>query len=298
MPRLDKAKLAPNGLSIRITRSRAAGQYVRAWRVSLDGVTPRHTFVLVHGLGVSSYYFEPLAARLARSGVVHMLDLPGFDGVPHPGRPLTIGDFADVVAGWAEQEGLTAPVLVGHSMGGQVVVEAMVRYPDLAGGGVVIGPPVNASERSVGYQIMRLAQSSLYETQPTRRAAMAGYLRSGPRWVMRVLPQLLRYPIEERIAEVAVPVLVLRGSRDSVAPGSWTATLAAACRRGTEAEIEGASHAVVYEHYRETAAQVVAHAEVCLATRAAERGRADDAVSDGPDGAMAHEHETPDGAAS
>ena len=145
MPRLDKAKLAPNGLNVRIQRLQVAGERLRVWRMSVDlpqepndtGASqhPPHTFVLVHGLGVSSYYFEPLAARLARTGVVYLLDLPGFDGVPHAGQPLGIGGFADVVAAWVKQEGLTDPVMVRHSMGAQVVVEALARNPEMSSSG-------------------------------------------------------------------------------------------------------------------------------------------------------------------
>lgn len=271
MPRLDKAKLAPNGLNVRIQRLQVAGERLRVWRMSVDlpeapapgeaPAHPPHTFVLVHGLGVSSYYFEPLAARLARTGVVYLLDLPGFDGVPHAGQPLGIGGFADVVAAWIEQEGLTDPVLVGHSMGAQVVVEALVRNPEMSSRAVIIGPPVNASERSPWRQVIRLAQSSVHESFGTRRAALAGYLRCGPHWLLRVLPELLEYKIEERITQVRARTLVLRGTYDGVAPEAWTHELAQACPDGSHAEIEGASHAVVYEHFAETAALVLAHAD-------------------------------------
>ncbi|PWD52004.1 alpha/beta hydrolase [Serinibacter arcticus] len=268
MPRLDKAKLAPNGLNVRIQRMRVAGEYLRVWRMSVDDVEPdavrpgpRHTFVLVHGLGVSSYYFEPLAARLARAGVVYLLDLPGFDGVPHAGQALGIGGFADVVAAWCEREGVQDPVLVGHSMGAQVVVETLARHPELATRSVLIGPPVNASERSPGWQVLRLAQSSLHESFGTRQQAIAGYLRCGPHWMMRVLPALLDYRIEDRIAAVRARLLVLRGSWDGIAPQGWIEELTAAAARASHAEIEGASHAVVYEHFAETAALVLAHAD-------------------------------------
>ena len=65
-------------------------------RVSTVGRTGERTFVLVPGIGVSSNYFERLAAQLNEYGPVHALDLPGFGGVPHPksGR-MTIGEYAD-----------------------------------------------------------------------------------------------------------------------------------------------------------------------------------------------------------
>jgi pimeloyl-ACP methyl ester carboxylesterase len=266
--RLDRAKLAPNGLNVRIQRLRIRGEYLRVWRLKVDEdhpeatpTQPLRTFVLLHGLGVSSYYFEPLATRLARSGVVYLLDLPGFDGVPHAGQPLGIEGFADVVAAWVRQERLIDPILVGHSMGAQVVVETLASHPDLSTRAVLVGPPVNASERSPWWQAFRLAQSSLHESFGTRRAAVAGYLRCGPHWMMRVLPSLLDYPIEERITQLRARTLVLRGTWDGVAPQAWAHELVEACPDASYAEIQGASHAVVYAHYAETAALVLAHAE-------------------------------------
>ncbi|GMA30528.1 alpha/beta fold hydrolase [Litorihabitans aurantiacus] len=290
MPRLDRAKLAPNGLDIRIQRRRVRGEFLRVWRMRVDdadqrppsgGAVPRPTFVLLHGLGVSSSYFEPLAAALAREGTVHLLDLPGFDGVPHGGHPLGIDGFAEVVAAWVRSEGLTDPVLVGHSMGAQVVVETLVRHPDLATRAVLIGPPVNASERSPMRQVLRLAQSSLHESFGTRRAAIAGYLRCGPHWVLRVLPALLNYPIEEKVRSLRARTLVLRGTWDHVAPQDWTTSLAAACPRGAHAVIEGASHAVVYEHFAEVGVLVLAHARGDAVDGARLDGRGPAAEPDG-----------------
>jgi pimeloyl-ACP methyl ester carboxylesterase len=51
-------------------------------------------FVLVHGIGVSSRYFHPVAAQLAQRGHVYLVDLPGYGSVPDPRRDVTIADHA------------------------------------------------------------------------------------------------------------------------------------------------------------------------------------------------------------
>lgn len=281
VPRLDRIKLAPNGLTVNIRRLNIDGELLRVWRVTTDDAPTDRHYVLVHGLGVSSQYFEPIAARLARTGAVYLLDLPGFDGVPHQGRRLGIGGYAGVVAGWIEQEGLADPVLIGHSMGAQVVVETLARTPELASRAVLVGPPVNASERSPTRQALRLAQSSLHESFGTRRTAAAGYLRCGPHWILSVLPCLLEYAIEERVAQVSARTLVVRGTWDRVSPHGWTTTLADALPRGSHAEIEGASHAVVYEHFVELAELVITHAKGTDLDGALVDGRASRASPDG-----------------
>lgn len=264
MPQTVRGSQAPSGLNVRIDRVRLGGLALRTWTTWIDAtndvpLAERHDIVLVHGLGVSSQYFERLAVHLGRVGAVHLLDLPGFAGVPRPHGHLEIEDFAGLIARWVEHAGLTRPTLVGHSMGSQVVTEVLASHPGLASHAVLVGPPVNARERSIPRQALRLLQSSWFESPRTRQVALGGYLECGPHWFASVLPRMLRYPVEDRLPDVDVPVLVVRGEHDHVAPRAWVETLADAAPRGRWVEVPGASHAVIYEHSRETAALVLDH---------------------------------------
>ena len=265
MPNAINASRAPSGLAVRIERVRYDGLALRVWRMTLDGAPTtreqgRVDTVLVHGLGVSSRYFEKVAVRLAASGPVWLLDLPGFAGVPQPDRPLGVDDYARLIRRWVRGQGLVGPLLVGHSMGSQIVVEALTDEPDLAAGAVLIGPPVNVLERSSLRQAMRLAQSSVFESSQTRRIAMSGYVHTGPRWFGRVLPRMLAYPIEERIARVTVPLLIIRGEHDSVAPRAWVERLAVTAPDARWVEVPGAAHAVIYDHRDDVVEHVLRHA--------------------------------------
>lgn len=264
MPHTLRASSAPNGLNIRVTRVAHDGLCMRVWRASVDELieadsADRHDFVLVHGIGVSSQYFERLAHTLSQVGMVYLLDLPGFAGVPRPDRPLEIEDFGALVAGWIQEEGLVAPVLVGHSMGAQVVTEVLVQQPQLATHAVLIGPPVNAEERSTSRQGLRFLQSSVRESSRTRRIAMSGYLRCGPWWFFQVLPRMMAYPIEEKLPLVEASTLVLRGTHDHVAPEAWIDLIAALPADGRWDEVPGAAHAVIYDHSDAVAEHILDH---------------------------------------
>ena len=264
MPHTLRASSAPNGLNVRVTRVVHDGLCLRVWRASVDELIEadsahRRDFVLIHGIGVSSEYFERLALDLAAVGRVYLLDLPGFAGVPRPGRPLEIEEFGALVARWILEEGLVAPVLVGHSMGAQIVTEVLVQEPQIATHAVLIGPPVNAAERSTMLQVLRFLQSSVWESPRTRAVAMSGYLRCGPWWFLQVLPRMMRYPIEERLPLVKASTLVLRGTHDHVAPTGWIDLVAALPADARAEEIPGAAHAVIYDHSDEVAAQILDH---------------------------------------
>ena len=146
---------------------------VRAWDVSGDPGTDDLTFVLVHGLGVSSDLFRPVVDRLRHLGRVVVFDLPGFGGVPHPRDPMDIPAFARAIAPGLDRLGVTEPVLVGHSMGSQVVVELARREPHLRGRMVLVAPVVSekatmVSEKSnvVTFKVLQGA------TKPEIKAAV------------------------------------------------------------------------------------------------------------------------------
>ncbi|WP_411720816.1 alpha/beta fold hydrolase [Mycetocola sp.] len=212
----------------------------------------RTTFVLVHGIGVSSRYFERLARELSRSGTVLVVDLPGFGAAPRPERQLTIEAGAGLLAEFIRSEGLADAVLVGHSMGTQFVVEVAAVHPTLIGAIVLAGPVVDERAPMPWQQGMRLGRDMLRESLGANWIVSTDYIRSGIRWYLTELPVMLGYPTQERLPLVSVPVLVLRGERDPIAPHGWSARLTATAHNGRLVEVPGAAHVV--QHTR--AAQV------------------------------------------
>ncbi|MEZ0165789.1 alpha/beta fold hydrolase [Kineococcus sp. LSe6-4] len=249
----------PSGLTVRIDRVRHGDVWLRTWTMWIaetDDVPPehRHDVVLVHGLGVSSAYFQRLAVLLARFGTVHLVELPGFAGIPHPHRPLSMPEMGALVADWVREQDLTAVLLVGQSMGTQVVLEAALADPGAVAHVALVGPTVDARERTVPRQGLRLLRSALFEPAVVRRMSLEGYATCGWRWFSHTLPSMMTYRIEDRIRELQVPVLVLRGRHDALAPVPWVRTLAERAPHGRWAEVPGA-HSVVFDHAREVAEQ-------------------------------------------
>ena len=212
--------------------------------------------VLVHGIGASARYFEPLAAELSAGARVHCLELPGHAGLPRPREPLTMEGYAEVVVRALRLAGISRAQLVGHSMGCQVVVEAARLAPELVTSLLLLGPTVNRKERQVLLQALRLAQDTLHESPGVNRIVFTDYLRAGPRWYLRTLRRMMPHPLEERLAGVACPVAVLRGGRDPIVPPPWLLRLAQARPGILLGEIPGAPHVLMWDRPEETAAWV------------------------------------------
>lgn len=223
-----------------------------------DGDPSARTFVLVHGLGVSSLYYRELADHLAPHGRVIAVDLPGFGRTDKPERALRMSHFAMVMEDTLADLGLGDAVLIGHSMGTQVVVETLARRPGIAGSAVLIGPVVNERERRVPLLVWRFLQSVFAETPASVAPSILAWLRCGPRMLLDTVPPMVDYRLEDRLADVDVPVVLLAGAKDRLAPRAWLDRLADAA--GGEARVEvvaDASHQVMVTHPERVTAAIL-----------------------------------------
>lgn len=202
------------------------------------------TFVLVHGIGMSHRYLARLHRSLAGRGRVISVDLPGFGGLPKPGHDVDIDGMADGLGALLDAIGTGSVVLVGQSMGTQWVVELAARRPDLARAVVLIGPVADERRRTVLQQAVLLTLDTVREPPGANALVFADYLRCGPFWYLAQLRHMLGYRIEDRIVQIEVPVLVMRGSRDPIASRNWCRHVRAAAQSAELVEIPGRVHNV------------------------------------------------------
>lgn len=203
-------------------------------------------FVLVHGIGASHRYFLPLARLLAKRGTVHILDMPGFGSTPKPARALDIADFAGLVLKALEILQAGPAILVGHSMGAQVAVEMARQQPDAATAVVLLGPTAEDGARTLGAQALRLMRNSARASMKSQLVVGYDYVRCGPRWFAKTIPAVLSYETEQNIAALQMPLLVVAGQRDPVAPERWFQKLAGSCLDGRVDRVSGQPHVVMY----------------------------------------------------
>lgn len=112
--RIDGAALSPDGLHIR-------------YHVLGGGSPP---IVFVHGWACDSSFWDAQVRHFANTHRVVALDLAGHGGSGRGRKSWTVGAFAADVGAVLAALDLKGAVLVGHSMGGPVIVETARRYPD------------------------------------------------------------------------------------------------------------------------------------------------------------------------
>jgi pimeloyl-ACP methyl ester carboxylesterase len=107
---------------------------------SSDGVAIRYEvhgtegrpLVFVHGWSCDRSYWRGQIEHFARGHQVVTVDLAGHGESGHGREAWTMPAFGEDVVAVVEELGLEDFVLVGHSMGGDVIVEVALRLPDRA----------------------------------------------------------------------------------------------------------------------------------------------------------------------
>ena len=198
----------------------------------------------VPGLGLDARSFSRVLARVPGTVVL----LPGM-GLPLPCPSLDV--LAADVLGRLDAGPV---VLVGHSQSCQVVAAAAQ-----AGGGriravVLLGPTTDPPLRKLTVLAWRWLRTAVREPWWQVPLVLAQWWHTGPRAMVRLWRTAALDRIDRRLAELDVPVIVVRGTRDALCPRDWAAHLAAAARSGRLVEIPGAAHMTVHSHPDQVAA--------------------------------------------
>lgn len=238
-----RAQTKTEATGLRSTWTRVGGLTMHA-RVADGEAGLDLPIVLVHGLSVSSRYMVPTARELAPRRAVYAPDLPGFGESDKPRRILDIRALADALLGWMDAAGLGRAVMLGNSLGCQVIVDVGARRPERLAAAVLVGPTPDPAAGGLLGHAWHLLQDLPHESLDSILTQGGDYLRAGPRRTIVTLRHALADPMERKLARVAAPTLVVRGELDPIASQAWCAEVASTLPRGELAVIPGAPHAL------------------------------------------------------
>lgn len=163
--------------------------------------------VLVHGLGMSSKYFAPLAAALFEEGWSPIApDLPGF-GESVDANPSGPEQHASLLAAWADVVGIEDAVWVGHSFGCNAIGYLAMQRPDIVSHAVYIGPLWRRG--SPWWLFPGLLRDAIREPLSLYPLVFTSYWRAG---FARFLGTFFRYAKD--LQKDPAPGLFIVGARD------------------------------------------------------------------------------------
>ena len=224
--------------------------------------------VFLHGIGGAARGWRSQLDALA--GHYHAIawDMPGYGG-SQPLPATSISTLAEALKDFLEQLGATKPVLVGHSIGGMIVQQFLVSYPDLAGAAVLaqttsafgssdgewqknfidsrVGP-LDRGETMVS-MAPKLVQDMIGEEPSAEGLALARDCMAAvkPDTYRSSMHAMIGFDLRKNLADIAVPTLLLSGSKDNNAPAKTMKKMSTFVKASTYVELEGVGHLASFE---------------------------------------------------
>jgi NADP-dependent 3-hydroxy acid dehydrogenase YdfG/pimeloyl-ACP methyl ester carboxylesterase len=226
-------------------------------RVSTDPVGPDSLpLVLVHGVGVASRYFVPTAERLARHYRVYVPDLPGFGASDKPPRALGLVELADVLDHWMHAVGLDRGIILGNSVGCQIVAHLAVRHPMRAERLILVGPTMDPAARTAVRVIGRWLRNNRRERVSQIPISLSDYAAAGVGRVWRTFRYALRDRLEEQLPRIGTPTLVVRGGLDAIVSQDWAEEVTRLLPNARLVVVPGKAHTLNYNAPEDLAREV------------------------------------------
>ena len=266
------------GLQRRVGRLRSRSTTIPGFEISYLEGGSGEPLVLVHGIGADKDNFAQIAPFLRGIGRIIAIDLPGFGD---SGKPMdadySIETQADRLAQFLDELGLPRVHLGGSSMGGAIVLAFAFRYPERAQSLWLLAPAGvgGAAESEMFRRYRERGEFPLFAETPeqfagvmqicftkvpfvpysVRRELALTATRNYPLHT-RIFRDLLGGPvaIEEIVAGLATPALIVWGDRDRVLDVSGAGILHRALPRSRLTIMPGIGHLPAIEAPRRTAA--------------------------------------------
>lgn len=83
--------------------------------------------ILLHGWLATLETMRPIANNLCKNFKVYLVDVIGFGKSQLPEHPLKTDDFGDFLKEFTEKLNIKNPILIGHSNGGRIIINAVGR---------------------------------------------------------------------------------------------------------------------------------------------------------------------------
>ncbi|WP_146009388.1 alpha/beta fold hydrolase [Deinococcus planocerae] len=202
--------------------------------------------VLVPGLACAHFYFHELQTRLAGHFQVWAYDPPGHGYSRAPaGTFLTLESLADHLAAWLRANGLRGVPLLGHSLGGDVLLHLAARWPGGAGCLVLCAPGSRPGTPGAPGQLLRLvAEGRQVRARFLVRLARS-YLHAGPRRAWGLLTHLRQADPREVAPRVRASVMILEGTADDIVRSRALRVMQDHLPRARLVRVPGATHALI-----------------------------------------------------
>ncbi len=221
--------------------------------------------LFVPGLGLDGGIFEETAALLPEGYRAVFIDQRGSGRSDAPRSPYSIEIMAEDLRGVMLDLDIEKAVIVGHSMGGYVALQAALENPELVLGLVLVGTSAVGVPAHLG--TLPSARAVLGRTRGTLEqlvranidVGLGSRIKRDPERVDRFVAARLEAPhrgrgvegqrgatltfdVRDRLWEIGCPAVVIHGLEDPIIPAQRGRELAEGIEAAALEELEGVGH--------------------------------------------------------
>lgn len=206
-------------------------------RISVETQGSGTDVILIPGLASSREVWADLASGLRMNHRIHLVELAGFASTPAISNPQgkVLAPAVDAIAEYIRTQHIKAPVIIGHSLGGEIALMLGARHPDLVGRLMIVDAlpfytlmidPAATSETAARHatsmrdwllaqspeQIVEFQKTSiarLAKTEAVRPALVAAGINSDRKTVADAVYELMITDLRPELGRIRAPIEVV-----------------------------------------------------------------------------------------
>ncbi|WP_300001262.1 alpha/beta hydrolase [uncultured Cedecea sp.] len=193
--------------------------------------------ILIPGLASSREVWTDLAASLRMKHRLHLVELAGFASTPAipNSEGKVIAQAADAIAEYIKTQHINAPVIIGHSLGGEIALMLGSRHPEQVGRLMIVDAlpfytliidPAATSETATRHatamrdwlleqspeqrvEFQKTSIDRLAKTEAVRPALVAAGVNSDPKTMADAVYELMVTDLRPELGRIRAPIEVV-----------------------------------------------------------------------------------------
>ena len=205
------------------------------------------TLFFVHGLSSNLDSWKKNIEGLTGDYRCIAIDLPGYGKSSRSKTNYSLAEYADILSAMAKQMELKNVILVGHSMGGQIAMHSVLKYPKNYEKLILIAPAGIETFTEQEATVMKTAYTPAMVVNTSDDQVLANYkmnfhsfpedaqamvddriaMKSAEDFpdyaevVVNNIHAMLEEPVIDRIHNIEIPVLMIFGKNDMLIPNKY-----------------------------------------------------------------------------
>jgi pimeloyl-ACP methyl ester carboxylesterase len=224
---------------------------------SQEGAAGKDTLVFIHGAGGSRTSWRLQGDYFSKAFNVMIMELPGHGAAPGPGAQ-EIKSYALWIQGVLDELQVSSPFVIGHSMGGAIAMDLVLRFPALPKGLVLVStgarlrtlPAILDGIKKAFPETVRMICGNAFSQEAPaemKQAAVTEMMKNSADVLYGDFSACDRFDVMDKVQTIDRPCLVICGDQDILTPIKYSRFLADTIAEARLEVIKGAGHRVMVE---------------------------------------------------